>query len=136
MTSQRSGTDMTAPGSTEAASGCRTVRAWHTGHSWLGRTLYTFVQVKGFCWRDSHITSVSVGTEINNVDTCCIRYNGIASAYGWYYTWRGVVDGGHFSFRQADIGNCILRYGCIATQYPWVKIWINGNGTWTGDHGT
>jgi hypothetical protein len=79
---------------------------------------------------------VNVETQITNVDSCCIRYNGVKGANDFYYTWRGTTTGGHYTFRQADVGNCIARYGCLSSQYPWVRIYVNGNGAWIADDGT
>lgn len=138
MTSYRSGGDMTAPAASYwLASGCRKVRAWHTGHSLLGRTLYRFHQVKRWCWRYPHITSMTISIDITDVDNCCIRFDGLVegASQTYYYSWKAVADGGHFSYRKGQLGNCILRYGCLSTYYPWVQIWVNGNGAWKGEHG-
>jgi hypothetical protein len=137
MTSLRSGADANAMAASYPASGCRKVRYWHTGHSLLGRTLYRLHQVKRWCWRYPHITSLDISTDITDVDNCCIQYDGLVAgaSQNYYYTWRAALDGGHFSYRKGQVGNCVLRYGCLSTWYPWVQIWINGNGAWKGEHG-
>lgn len=91
--------------------------------------------MKFWCWAYPRITGVNVGTYVSDVDGCCVRYNGLVSAYGWYYGWGGSDQGGHYSFRQGSFSNCILRYGCLSDAYPWVEIWVNGNGAWKADDG-
>jgi hypothetical protein len=144
LTGYRTGTDMTAPGGsgltsvgTTLSAGCKVVRAWHTQQSLLGRTLYRFHQVKRFCWRYPHITFINTAIDITDVDNCCVRFEGLVegASQNYYYTWKSVADGGHFSYRKGQVGNCILRWGCLATWYPWVTLWVNGNGAWKGEHG-
>jgi hypothetical protein len=148
LTATRTGTSISTAQGSGADSGptprigCRKVTVTHTSKDWLHiRVMYKWHQTKHWCWNYGgliypRITSVSVGTSVSNVDSCCVVYNGIVGAQQYYYLWRGSPTGGHFSFRQGSVGNCILRYGCVSSQYPWSKIWVNGNGAWAADEGT
>lgn len=116
-----------------SASGCATVDAWRTKYTLLGFVAYRFHQTKQWCWSYPRITSVNVGTYMSDVDPNYILRG--VSGYGWFYTWAGSGEGGHYSYRQAQVENCVLGYGCLGTTYPWVEIWVNGNGAWSANWG-
>lgn len=116
-----------------SAAGCATVDAWRTKYTLLGFVAYKFHQTKHWCWSYPRITSVDVGAYMSDVDPNYILRG--VSGYGWFYTWAGSGQGGHYSYRQAQVENCVLHYGCLGTAYPWVEIWVNGNGAWSANWG-
>lgn len=54
------------------------------------------------------------------------------SCYGWFYTWRGLSKGGHYSSRQGHIQQqvCLPFIGCWvdADCAPRVETWVTGGG--------
>jgi hypothetical protein len=120
-------------GTDSGGSGCKTVRAWVNRYTLLGFLAYRWNHSVYFCWTYPHITAFSPNEYISDNDG--LNYLRNVYTYGYWYTWNGAGNGGHYPWRQAQVENCIIKYGCIGTTYPWVSIWINGNGAWAYDGG-
>jgi hypothetical protein len=115
-----------------SSSGCDTVTPYVTKKDLLGiKVVWRFGHTVHWCWGYPHITSLSVYGHFWDVDGSSAVINYSNNGYGYYYTWAGASNGGHFSDRQGSISNCILHYGCLSTSYPEIQVWINGNGAWT-----
>jgi hypothetical protein len=114
-----------------SSSGSDTVDFTVTKRTLLGNVAWRFHQVDHWCWSYPSITCLSVGSGFYDVDgQQSVNYDDHGT--GWYYSWSGAGTGGHYAERQGSVSNCIFRWGCISTSYPQVKIWLNGNGAWTG----
>jgi len=100
----------------------------------LGQVAWRYHQINHWCWSYPHITCLSIGSGFYDLDGLeVVNYSD--HGYGWWYTWSGVGDGGHYAERDGSVSNCILRYGCIRTLYPYVNMWLNGNGAWAANGG-
>jgi hypothetical protein len=111
-------------------SGCKQVRVARVGRSFFGAVIYKFWQEKAWCWTYPRITSVSVGTQVTDVDINWV-YRGLIAESAYFYNWCcGVTTSGHYSLRQGSFENCILKIGCIGKEYPWVKIWVRADGSY------
>jgi hypothetical protein len=117
----------------DAYSGCKSVHAYVTRYTLLGFVAYRWNHDVYFCWSYPHITQFAANEYVSDNDGN--NYVRTVYRYGYWYTWSGASNGGHYSWREAQVDNCILRYGCIGTSYPWVEIWINGNGAWASNGG-
>ncbi len=112
-----------------AASGCKVVWAMRIGRSFLfGTTLWKYTQEKRFCWSYPRLTSVNT-----NAYPCCTDptwyWAGAIGSNGWFFSWAGSANGGHYTFRQGRFEQQILGKVVDSAQ-PWVKLWVYGNGTW------
>ena len=117
-----------------SASGCKTVWAARIGRSFLfGTTLWKYTQEKRFCWSFPRLTSVNT-----NAYPCCTDptwfYTGAIGSNGWFFSWAGSANGGHYSFRQGRFEQRVLGKVLDSAQ-PWVKLWVHGDGTWQYDTG-
>jgi hypothetical protein len=114
------------------SSGCRILRVYESGHSFLFNTLvYRFYQVKRWCWNYPRINKQSLWfkPDISNV-AASESYQGVVASLSYYYAWGGSNQGGHYSKLTGRFDNCIVKYGCIGSSYPWVEIYVTGNGAW------
>lgn len=141
VAAQAGGPDATAPAAPsvatrsarsrdlQAASGCRTVyvHRWRSGY--LGETLWKYTQEKYFCWSYPRLTNVRT-----TAYACCVdpfwRFAGTVGSAGWFYTWGGSSQGGHYSFRQGRFDQVVLGK-VTSSAYPWTKIWVRGDGSWS-----
>jgi hypothetical protein len=107
------------------------VTPYVTHRDYLGFVVWRYGQTVAWCWSYPHITSFTAYGHFWDVQGSTSVINWSNSGYGYYYTWAGASNGGHFSDRQGSISNCIAIYGCFGTDYPEIQVWINGNGAWT-----
>jgi hypothetical protein len=117
-----------------SSSGQDTVSFELTKRTVLGFVAWRYHQVDHWCWSYPDITCLSIGSNFYDLDGQ-ENVNYQDHGYGWYYSWSGAGDGGHYAERDGSVSNCILHYGCLSTSYPYVNMWLNGNGAWTANGG-
>jgi hypothetical protein len=109
------------------ATGCRGVAVSRIGRGWIGEVLWKYTQEKGWCWATPRLTAVNV-----NAYPCCNdplwSFQGHIGSQGWYLTWSGHPQGGHYSFRQGRFATATVWKFPSVSSTPWVKVWVWGNG--------
>lgn len=125
------GRDMLDPGDGGSSSGCKTVDYHMTARSIVFRTVVFRYHLRQYwCWDYPTITRLDSTCYASDVDPN-IQFQGCTED-GYYYSWNGSSNGGHYSQAQGNFTNCVLRFGCWRTDSILLQMWARGDGGWTG----